>query len=116
MDKKLFKRLTESMRQHSEIARRERVPSRVMTSRHDVSAAPAYNPTVPSSGGPTAVNAPSTKRQAHDLIDTLPDSATWEDVAYEIELRASIERGLADSDAGRVVAVEDLMKELGIEE
>jgi hypothetical protein len=116
MDKKLFKRLTESMRQHGEIARRERVPSRVMTSRHDVSPAPAYNPTVPSPGGPTAVNAPSTKRQAHDLIDTLPDSATWEDVAYEIELRASIERGLADSDAGRVVAVEDLMKELGIEE
>jgi predicted transcriptional regulator len=31
-----------------------------------------------------------------------------EDVAYEVELRASIERGLADSDAGRVVAVEDL--------
>jgi predicted transcriptional regulator len=46
----------------------------------------------------------------------LPDSATWEDVAYEVELRASIERGLADSDAGRVVAVEDLMKELGIAE
>jgi predicted transcriptional regulator len=45
----------------------------------------------------------------------LPDSATWEDVAYEVELRASIERGLADSDAGRVVALEDLMKELGIE-
>jgi predicted transcriptional regulator len=46
----------------------------------------------------------------------LPDSATWDDLAYEVEVRASIERGLRDSDAGRVVAVEDLMKELGIEE
>jgi hypothetical protein len=76
----------------------------------------AYNPTVSSQAGPGSVNTPPTKRQAHELIDALPDSATWEDVAYEVELRASIERGLADSDAGRVVAVEDLMKELGIEE
>jgi predicted transcriptional regulator len=29
-------------------------------------------------------------------------------------LRASIERGLADSAAGRVVTVEELMSELGI--
>lgn len=62
------------------------------------------------------MSVPSTKRQAHELIDTLPDTATWEDVAYEVDLRASIESGLADSEAGRVVAVEDLMKELGIEE
>jgi len=62
------------------------------------------------------VSTPHTKRQAHELIDALPDSATWEDVAYEVELRASIERGLADANAGRVVAIEDLMKELGIAE
>ena len=56
------------------------------------------------------------KREAHELIDALPDSATWQDVAYEVELRASIERGLADSDAGRLVAIENLMNELGVEE
>jgi hypothetical protein len=84
--------------------------------RYDIPASPAYNPAIPSQRGPSTVSAPSTKRQAHDLIDALPDSATWEDVAYEVELRASIERGLADSEAGRVVAVEDLMKELGVEE
>ena len=76
----------------------------------------AYNPAAPSQRGPSTVSTPSTKREAHELIDALPDSATWEDVAYEVELRASIERGLADSDAGRVVAIEDLMKELGVEE
>lgn len=116
MDKKVFRRLTESMQQHREISCGKRPPSRATVVRHDVSAVPAYTPIVPSQGGLTTVNAPSTKRQAHDLIDALPESATWDDVAYEVELRASIERGLADSDAGRVVAVEDLMKELGVEE
>lgn len=56
------------------------------------------------------------KQQAHELIDNLPDSATWDDLLYELELRASIEHGLADAEAGHIVAVEDLMKEFGIEE
>jgi predicted transcriptional regulator len=56
------------------------------------------------------------KRQAHELIDNLPDSATWDDLLYELELRASIEQGLADAEAGRIVTVEDVMKEFGIEE
>ncbi|HEY0681586.1 MAG TPA: hypothetical protein VGD45_04595 [Steroidobacter sp.] len=62
------------------------------------------------------MSAPSLKRQAHELIDNLPESATWEDVAYEVELRASIERGLADADAGRLIPIEDLKKEFGIDE
>lgn len=72
MDKKLFKRLTESMEQHAKIARGKLPPSRV-TSRKP-------------SGG------------------ICP------------ELRASIARGLADADAGRLVPVEDLMKEFGVDE
>ena len=63
-----------------------------------------------------AGNTPPLKQQAHALIENLPDTATWDDVAYEAELRASIEHGLADAQAGRVIAVEDLMKEFGIEE
>jgi predicted transcriptional regulator len=59
---------------------------------------------------------PPLKQQAHTLVDNLPESATWDDLAYEAELRASIDRGLADSEAGRVVAVEDMMKEFGVEE
>ena len=58
-------------------------------------------------------NIPPLKQQAHALIDNLPESATWEDVACEAELRVSIERGLGDAEAGRVVAVEELMKEFG---
>ncbi len=56
------------------------------------------------------------KQQAHALVDNLPESATWDDLAYEAELRASVDRGLADSEAGRVVAIEDMMKEFGVEE
>jgi predicted transcriptional regulator len=60
--------------------------------------------------------APPLKQQAHALVDNLPESATWDDLAYEAELRASVDRGLADSEAGRVVAIEDMMKEFGVEE
>ncbi len=56
------------------------------------------------------------KQQAHALVDNLPDSATWDDIAYEADLRASIERGLSEATAGRLIPVEDLMKEFGVEE
>jgi hypothetical protein len=56
------------------------------------------------------------KQQAHALVDNLPESPTWDDLAYEAELRASIDCGLADSEAGRVVAIEDMMREFGVEE
>jgi predicted transcriptional regulator len=34
----------------------------------------------------------------------------------ERELRESVERGLADADAGRLIPVDELMREFGIEE
>ncbi|WP_022978218.1 hypothetical protein [Nevskia ramosa] len=54
------------------------------------------------------------KQQAHQLIDHLPDDATWRDVAYRAAVRADIEAGLADSRASRVTPVEDVLKELGL--
>ncbi|MBL8273271.1 MAG: hypothetical protein KA911_08085 [Xanthomonadales bacterium] len=59
----------------------------------------------------------STLRQhVHQIADALPPEATWDDVRYQVELRASIERGLADVEAGRVIAVEDLIREFGAAE
>ena len=55
------------------------------------------------------------KQQAHELIDQLPDSATWDEIAYRMEVHASIERGLADSDAGRVTSQEDIEKRFDIQ-
>ncbi len=35
---------------------------------------------------------------------------------YKRELRESVERGFADADAGRLIPVEELMREFGVEE
>ncbi|MHB8624419.1 MAG: hypothetical protein ACYC9J_15305 [Sulfuricaulis sp.] len=47
---------------------------------------------------------PSTNRKqvAHQLIDRLPDDATYDDMMRELYERQVIERGLTDSDADRV--------------
>jgi predicted transcriptional regulator len=38
------------------------------------------------------------------------------DSQYERELRESVERGLADADAGRLIPVDELMREFGTKE
>lgn len=53
------------------------------------------------------------KTVAHQLIDQLPDDADWEKVLYTLQIRKDIEAGLADVEAGRVVAIEQLRKDLG---
>ena len=54
------------------------------------------------------------KEEAHRLIDTLPDEATWEDLMYRLYVRQAVEQGLADSDADRVVPVSDIRARLGL--
>lgn len=49
------------------------------------------------------------KPDARQLVDGLPDSATWDDLAYEVYVRASIEAGRADADAGRTIGHEDAL-------
>ena len=56
------------------------------------------------------------KKDAHKLIDQLPENVSWEEVAYRVEVRASIERGLADVEADRVISHEDIIKEFGLDE
>lgn len=52
---------------------------------------------------PHMSDSPNIKLEARRLVDSLPDSATWDDLAYEVYVRQSVEAGLADADAGRVV-------------
>ena len=54
------------------------------------------------------------RMQVHQIAEQLPPEATWDDVRYQVELRASIECGLADINHGRVIPVEDLMAEFGV--
>lgn len=56
-----------------------------------------------------AVN-PSLKQQAHELIERLPEDSEWADLAYQFALLASVERGVADVDAGRVVDGKDVLR------
>ena len=37
--------------------------------------------------------------QAHRLIDSMPENATWDDLIHEIYVRQVIEQGLADGEA-----------------
>lgn len=55
------------------------------------------------------------KEDAHRLVESLPPNATWEDLMYEIYVRQAIERGLADSEAGRIKPVEEIRAKYGLE-
>lgn len=65
---------------------------------------------------PMAAKTDTVKSKARELIERLPDDATWDDVAYEIAVRRSIERGLANLDAGRTYTSEALLESLGLAE
>lgn len=48
------------------------------------------------------------KHQVRDLLDRLPDICSLDDVLYHLHVVRSIEKGLADADAGRVVPHADV--------
>ena len=54
------------------------------------------------------------KQKARQLLDNLPDSASWEDLMYRIYVRQAIEAGIEDSDEGRTVDVEEVRKRFGL--
>jgi hypothetical protein len=54
------------------------------------------------------------KKEAKRLIDELPDDATWDDLMYRIYVRQSIEAGIRDADAGRVVSVDEVRARFGL--
>lgn len=56
------------------------------------------------------------KEEAHKLVDRLPDTATWDDLMHEIYVREIIERGLADSRAGRTRDVREVRAKYGLPE
>lgn len=56
------------------------------------------------------------KEDAYKLVDKLPTTATWEDLMHEIYVREAIERGLADSKAGRTKDVEAIRKKYSLSE
>ena len=60
------------------------------------------------------MNVSGVKAEARKIVEGLPDDATWDDLMYEIYVRQSVEQGMADADAGRVISVEDLRESFGL--
>ena len=60
---------------------------------------------------PTSI---TVKAEARELVERLPDDATWEDVQYEVYLRQAIEAGLKDAEQGRLVSSDVARKRLGL--
>ena len=54
------------------------------------------------------------KEDAHELVDRMPENATWDDLINEIYVRQVIEQGLADSKAGRATDVGEVRKRYGL--
>jgi hypothetical protein len=54
------------------------------------------------------------KQAAHQLIDTLPETAGWNELIYRAVVRKEIEAGLADSAEDRVTPVDEVLREFGI--
>jgi hypothetical protein len=63
--------------------------------------------------GDKAMQTETIKEKAHQLLDKLPDSASWEDVMYRIYVRQAIEAGIKDSDQGRTTDVSEVRKRFG---
>lgn len=55
---------------------------------------------------------PSAKDAARQLIEHLPEQATWDDIMYELYVKQKIEEGIKAADAGRTVSHEDAKRRL----
>jgi len=52
------------------------------------------------------------KQAARQLLDYLPDQASWDDIMYELYAKEKIEEGLSDIKAGRTTPHEQVKAEL----
>ncbi len=50
--------------------------------------------------------------EAHRLVDQLSADANWDDLLYQIYVRQSIEAGLEDCRAGRLIPVAEVRQRL----
>lgn len=57
---------------------------------------------------------PSIKVAASLIVRDLPESASWEDLMYQIFVRQKIDRGLADLQAGRKHEHKAIRQEFGL--
>ena len=56
------------------------------------------------------------KTAARQLIDGLPDDATWDDVMYRVYVRQAIDAGRKDAAEGHLVDVAEVRRQFGLPE
>lgn len=54
----------------------------------------------------------NTKEVLLEIANRLPPDATLADAAYELELRAAVEEGLAELDRGEGISIEEVKKKI----
>jgi len=52
------------------------------------------------------------KKSASELIDQLPEEATWDDIMYELYVKQKIETGIQAVSEGRVTSHENIKTRL----
>lgn len=55
----------------------------------------------------------SVKETITRIVDDQPDDASYDEILRELALRRMIDRGLADSDAGRTIRDQELRRRIG---
>jgi len=60
------------------------------------------------------MNTATIKEQARELIERLPDEATWDDLIYQIYVLQNVAKGLADAKANRFMEVDEVRQRLGL--
>jgi predicted transcriptional regulator len=56
------------------------------------------------------------KSAARELVDSLPDDVTWDDVMYRVYVRQAIDAGRQDAAEGRLVDVAEVRRQFGLPE
>lgn len=56
----------------------------------------------------------SVKEKALQLLNNLPDGATWEDVMCRIYISEAIEAGINDSDESRTIDVKEVRRRFSL--
>lgn len=56
--------------------------------------------------------AATAKEAARQILEHLPDQATWNDIMYELYVKQKMEEGLADIEAGHTISHEELKTEI----
>lgn len=54
------------------------------------------------------------REEAEKLVRALPESATWDDLMYEIYVRQKIEDGIEAADENRVLSHEEVRRRFGL--